>query len=77
MWKVSDVIPQSLRDVLNPAHRHAGQIHLDQRLLDRALTPLVALDDRRLEGLRPKVPERPASLCCSPETLAGAIQRPA
>ena len=47
--------PQSLRDVLDPAHRHPCQIHLDQRLLDRALTPPVALDDRRLEGLRPKL----------------------
>jgi hypothetical protein len=38
--------PQSFRDVLDPAHRHAGQIHLDQCLLARALIPPVALDDR-------------------------------
>src|SRR5215510_9800552 len=43
--------PQCLRDVLDPAHRHPGQIHLDQRLLHRALAPPIALDDRRLERL--------------------------
>ncbi len=43
--------PQSLRDVLDPAHRYASQIHLDQRLLDRGLATPVALDDRRLERL--------------------------
>src|SRR5262245_2774576 len=48
-------VNRELRDVLDPADRHAGQIHLDQRLLDRALTPPVALDDRCLEGLRPKL----------------------
>ena len=40
-----------LRDVLDPAHRHPGQIHLDQRLLDRALAPPIPLDDGRLERL--------------------------
>src|SRR5262249_58711965 len=43
--------PQSLRNVLDPAHRYPGQIHLDQRLFDRALAPPIALDDRRLERL--------------------------
>src|SRR5262245_56003687 len=43
--------PQCLRDVLDPAHRYPGQIHLDQRLFDRALAPPIALDDRRLERL--------------------------
>src|SRR5262249_28795027 len=43
--------PQCLRDVLDPAHRHPGQIHLDQRLLHRALAPPIALDDSRLERL--------------------------
>src|SRR5262249_15334559 len=43
--------PQRLRDVLDPAHRYPCQIHLDQRLFDRALAPPVALDDRRLECL--------------------------
>jgi len=47
--------PQSLRDVFDPPYRDAGQIHLDQYFLHRALAPPVALDDRRLEGLRPKV----------------------
>jgi hypothetical protein len=37
-------------DGLDPPHRHAGQVHLDQRLLDRGLAPPVALDDRRLKG---------------------------
>src|SRR5262249_58368912 len=43
--------PQCLRDFLAPSHRHPGQIHLDQRLLHRALAPPIALDDRRLERL--------------------------
>src|SRR5262245_50008490 len=43
--------PQCLRDVLDPAHRYPGQIHLDQRFFDRALAPPIALDDRRLERL--------------------------
>src|SRR2546430_10351800 len=43
--------PQCLRDVLDPAHRHPGQIHLDQCLLDRALAPPIPLDDSRLERL--------------------------
>src|SRR6516164_2680010 len=43
--------PQCLRDVLDPAHRHPGQIHLNQRLLHRALAPPIALDDSRLERL--------------------------
>ena len=47
--------PQRFRDVLDPANRDPRQIHLDQGLLDRALTPPIALDDRRLEGLRPKL----------------------
>ena len=49
--------PQCFGDVLDPAYRDPGQIHLDQSLLDRALAPPVALDDRRLEGLRPELPE--------------------
>src|SRR5262249_31389193 len=43
--------PQCLRDVLDPAHPYPGQIHLAQRLFDRALAPPIALDDRRLERL--------------------------
>ena len=41
--------PQSLCNVLHPAHRHPGQIHLYQRLLHAALPPPVTLDDCRLE----------------------------
>ena len=41
--------PQRLRYVLDPAYRHAGQVHLDHRFLDRGLTALVAFDDRRLD----------------------------
>src|SRR6202035_4344792 len=37
--------PQRLGDVLDPADRNPSQIHLDQRLLDRALAPAVTLDD--------------------------------
>ncbi len=47
--------PQRLRDVLDAPDRHAGQVHLDQRLLYRRLPPPVALDDRRLESLAPKL----------------------
>jgi hypothetical protein len=36
--------PQGLGDVLDPAHRAAGQVHREQRLLDRALAPAIALD---------------------------------
>src|SRR6516162_2281100 len=43
--------PQCLGDVLDPAHRYPGQIHLDQRLFDRALAPPIPLDDGRLERL--------------------------
>src|SRR5215831_3822584 len=43
--------PQCLRDVLDPTHRYPGEIHLDQRLLDRALAPPIPLDDGRLERL--------------------------
>src|SRR3954470_927076 len=43
--------PQSFGDVLHPTHRNARQIHLDQRLLDRALAAPVPVDDRRLKGL--------------------------
>lgn len=47
--------PQRLGDVLDPADRNPSQVHLDQRLLDRALAPAVTLDDGRLEGLAPKL----------------------
>ena len=39
-----------------------GEVHLDQRLLDRALPPPVALDDRRLEGLPPQLRHLQADL---------------
>ena len=47
--------PERFRDVLHAPHRNAGQIHLDQRLLDRALPPPVAFDDRSLKGLAPQL----------------------
>jgi len=47
--------PQRLGDVLDPAHGNAGKIHLDQRFLDRRLATPVALYDRRLERLTPKL----------------------
>src|ERR1700721_3891375 len=47
--------PQCLGDVLDPADPNPSQVHLDQRLLDRALAPAVTLDDGRLEGLAPKL----------------------
>ena len=54
--------PQRLGDVLDPAHRDPGEIHLDQRLLDRALPATVALDDSRLEGLPPELRNLQADL---------------
>jgi len=45
--------PQRLSDVLDPAYRDPGQIHLDQGFLDRPLAPSITLDDRRLKGLHP------------------------
>jgi len=33
----------------------SAQVHLDQRFLDRAFAPLVALDDSALEGDRPEL----------------------
>jgi hypothetical protein len=47
--------PQRLGDILDPADRNARQVHLNQRLLDRALAPTVTLDDGRLEGQAPKL----------------------
>ena len=47
--------PQRLSDVLHTPHRNPRQVHLDQRFLDRALTPAVAFDDRCLEGLPPQL----------------------
>lgn len=47
--------PERLGDVLDPAHRDASEIHLDQRLLDRALPSPIALDDCRLESLAPQL----------------------
>ena len=37
--------PQSFGDILYPTRRNARQIHLDQRLLDRALAAAVPVDD--------------------------------
>ena len=54
--------PERLGDVLDPPHRDAGEVHLDQRLLDRALPAPVALDDRRLEGLPPQLRNLQADL---------------
>ena len=47
--------PQCLGDILDTAHRHTGQVHLDQRFLNRRLAATIALDDRRLKGLAPKL----------------------
>src|SRR6476620_3370538 len=47
--------PKRLGNVFHAPHRDARQIHLNQRFLDRALPPAVALDDRRLEGLAPQL----------------------
>lgn len=41
--------PQQLADVVDPPGAHAGQAHVDQRLLDALLAPAVAFDHGRLE----------------------------
>ena len=41
--------PQQLADVVDPPGAHAGQVHVDQRLLDALLAPAVAFDHGRLE----------------------------
>ena len=41
--------PQQLADVVDPPGGHAGQAHVDQRLLDALLAPAVAFDHGRLE----------------------------
>src|SRR5829696_6606646 len=43
--------PERFCYVLDGPHRDAGQIHLNQSLLDRALAAAVALDNRCLKGL--------------------------
>src|SRR5271166_290810 len=47
--------PQGLRNILDPAHRDARQIHLDQCFLHRALPAAVPLNDRSLKGLTPQL----------------------
>jgi hypothetical protein len=64
-------VPQRLRDVLNAWHRHAGQVHLDQRLLHGSFPPPVALDDGRLERL-PQLIVTPLTLVCRPRLLWSA-----
>lgn len=51
--------PQQLADVVDPPGAHAGQVHVDQRLLDALLAPAVAFDHGRLEdrALQPGDPE--------------------
>ena len=41
---------EDLVDVLDATRGDAGQVHLDNGLLDRRLAPFVALDDRRGEA---------------------------
>ena len=69
--------PERLGDVLDPPHRDAGEIHLDQRLLDRALPATVALDDRRLERLAPQLRDLQADLAgsCLQRSLIAAGPR--
>ena len=43
------VAPQKLADVVHAAGGDAGQVHVDQRLLDALFPAAVSFDDRRLE----------------------------
>jgi hypothetical protein len=68
------VPPQRLGDVLDPANRDTGQIHLDQGLLDRALAPPVTLDNGRLERLGPKLRDPQLDLAVNADLiLAGMV----
>lgn len=63
--------PRGFRIVLDTAHLYSRQIHLEQGHLDRALTPPIVLNDRRLKGRSPKlggssnVFRRPSSSNCA------------
>ena len=52
--------PQQAADVVDLTRADAGQVHVDQRLLDALLATPVAFDDRRLEdrALQLRHPER-------------------
>ena len=54
--------PQGLADVVDPTGGDTGQIHVDQRFLDRLLPPPVAFDNRRLE-------DRPSTSAPSPPSF--------
>src|SRR5690606_30303252 len=54
--------PERLGDVFDPSYGDAGQIHLDQGLLDRALPAAIAFDDRGLEGLAAQLRDFEADL---------------
>src|SRR4051794_11627545 len=43
--------PKGFGDTLPPPDRYTGQVHLDQRFLDRCLPAPVALNDRRFKDL--------------------------
>jgi hypothetical protein len=47
--------PQRFGDILETAYLDRGKIHLDQRFLDRTLTPTGMLDEGRFGSLRPKL----------------------
>ena len=69
--------PQDLGDVLDPARRDAGQVHLDHRLLDAGLAAPVALDDRRGEPHPLELGHAQRDLagrrCQAPVVVAGPI----
>jgi hypothetical protein len=48
-FEITDLLglPERLGDVLHPTHAHAGQVHLDQRLLDARLERPVFAGRRR------------------------------
>jgi hypothetical protein len=66
--------PQSASaSILNPPHRDAGEIHLDQRFLGGAFPALITLDDGCLDRLLAKHrhPEMHlARLCLEPAFVA-------
>ncbi len=74
------VAPQQPADVVDLPGGHAGQVHVDQRLLYAFLAPSVALDDRGFEDLALELGHlqaEPAGLGGqAPVVVAGAVRLP-
>ena len=68
--------PEGLGDVLDPAHRDAGVVHLQHRLLDTGLPAAVSLDDRGLERQAAQLGHLQRHLACLGMQLALVMASP-